>query len=239
MFNRDSFYKLRLSKIKTWILNYISDPCGVQLLIHTLTLKSGHGWVTTSHGFTWTYPRGGGGGGGGGGGLRNSWWHHMMTSSNGNIFRVTGHLCGEFTGPGEFTTQRPVTRSFDVFFDLRNSWWHHMMTSSNGNIFRVTGHLCGEFTGPGEFTTQRPVTRSFDVFFDLRWTKGWANNRDAGDLGRQRAHHDVAVCQCQIYFLWSSKSFTLSQLANHLFIKINLLRNICTKFSHACCSLCR
>ena len=23
----------------------------------------------------------------------------LMTSSNGNIFRVTGHLCGEFTGP--------------------------------------------------------------------------------------------------------------------------------------------
>ena len=42
----------------------------------------------------------------------------MMTSSNGNIFRVTGHLCGEFTG-GEFPAQRPVTRSFDVFFDLR------------------------------------------------------------------------------------------------------------------------
>ena len=53
--------------------------------------------------------------------------HHMMTSSNGYIFRVTGHLCGEFTG--EFTTQRPVTRSFDVFFDLRlnkrlgKQWW--------------------------------------------------------------------------------------------------------------------
>ena len=43
----------------------------------------------------------------------------MMTSSNGNIFRVTGPLCGEFTGPGEFPTQRPVTRSFDVFSDLR------------------------------------------------------------------------------------------------------------------------
>ena len=29
------------------------------------------------------------------------WWHPncMMTSSNGNIFRVTGHLCGEFTCP--------------------------------------------------------------------------------------------------------------------------------------------
>ena len=43
----------------------------------------------------------------------------MMTTSNGNIFRVTGHLCGEFTSPGEFPTQRPVTQSFDVFFDLR------------------------------------------------------------------------------------------------------------------------
>ena len=43
----------------------------------------------------------------------------MMTSSNGNIFRVTGPLCGEFTGPGEFPAQRPVTRSFDVYFDLR------------------------------------------------------------------------------------------------------------------------
>ena len=56
----------------------------------------------------------------------------MMTSSNGKIFRVTGPLCGEFTGPGEFPTQRPVTRSFDVFFDLRlnkllskqpRGWW--------------------------------------------------------------------------------------------------------------------
>ena len=52
-----------------------------------------------------------------------------MTSSNGNIFRVTGHLCGEFTGPGEFPAQRPVTRSFDVFLDLRpnkrlsEQWW--------------------------------------------------------------------------------------------------------------------
>ena len=43
---------------------------------------------------------------------------HMMTSSNGNIFRVTGHLCGDPPVPGEFTAQRQVTRSFDVFFDL-------------------------------------------------------------------------------------------------------------------------
>ena len=40
----------------------------------------------------------------------------MTISSNGNIFRVTGPLSGEFTG--EFPSQRPVTRSLVIFFDL-------------------------------------------------------------------------------------------------------------------------
>ena len=61
----------------------------------------------------------------------------MMTSSNGNIFRVTGYLCGEFTGPRWFPAQRPVTRSFDVFFDLRLNkrlskqswgWWFETLS---------------------------------------------------------------------------------------------------------------
>ena len=30
--------------------------------------------------------------------LRDIYEHRMMMSSNGTIFRVTGHLCGEFTG---------------------------------------------------------------------------------------------------------------------------------------------
>ena len=38
----------------------------------------------------------------------------MMMSANGNIFRVTG----KSPVPAEFPAQRPVTRSFDVFFDL-------------------------------------------------------------------------------------------------------------------------
>ena len=62
-----------------------------------------------------------------------------LFSSNGSIFRVTGPLCGEFTGPGEFPTQRPVTRSFDVFFDQRLNkrlskqpwgWWSETPSSS-------------------------------------------------------------------------------------------------------------
>ena len=48
---------------------------------------------------------------------------NMMTSTNGNIFRITGPSCGEFTS--EFPSQRPVTQSFDVFFDIHawtNGW---------------------------------------------------------------------------------------------------------------------
>ena len=65
--------------------------------------------------------------------------NRMMTSSNGNIFRVTGLLCREFTAPGEFPSQRPVTRSFDAFFDLcqnkqvskqSRDWWSETPSSS-------------------------------------------------------------------------------------------------------------
>ena len=62
----------------------------------------------------------------------------IMTSSNGNIFRITGPLCGEFTGPGEFPAQRPVTRNFDVFFDLRMNDW--VNNRGAGDLRRHRGH---------------------------------------------------------------------------------------------------
>ena len=48
------------------------------------------------------------------------WWQlteYMMTSSNGNIFRVTGHWCEECTG--HRWIPRTMKRSVDVFFHLR------------------------------------------------------------------------------------------------------------------------
>ena len=36
-------------------------------------------------------------------------------------------------------------------------------------------------------------TKSFPLMY--AWTNGWANNRDAGDLRRHRAHHDVTVIE--------------------------------------------
>ena len=45
--------------------------------------------------------------------------HIMMTSSNGNIFALLAICTGKSPVTGEFPAQRPVARSFDIFFDLR------------------------------------------------------------------------------------------------------------------------
>ena len=54
-----------------------------------------------------------------------TWWLHQMET-----FSALLAICaGNSPVPGEFPTQRPVTRSFDVFFDLRpnkrlsKQWW--------------------------------------------------------------------------------------------------------------------
>ena len=70
----------------------------------------------------------------------------MMTASNGNIFRVTGHLCGNSPVTGEFPSQRPMTRSFDVFIDLR-----------------VNKRLSKRWGGWGFETTSRPLWHNCNV----------------------------------------------------------------------------
>ena len=57
-----------------------------------------------------------------------AWWRHQMET-----FSALLAICAENSPvPGEFSTQRPVTRSFDVYFDLRPNkglskqlwgWW--------------------------------------------------------------------------------------------------------------------
>ena len=46
--------------------------------------------------------------------IQNAWWRHQMET-----FSALLAICaGNSPVPGEFPAQRPVTRSFDVFFDL-------------------------------------------------------------------------------------------------------------------------
>ena len=55
---------------------------------------------------------------------------HMMTSSNGNIFRVTGHLCGEFTGP------RWIPRTKPVMFSLICVWINDWVNNREAGVLR-------------------------------------------------------------------------------------------------------
>ena len=62
----------------------------------------------------------------------------MMTSSNGNIFRVTVPLCGGNSSvTGGFPSQRPVTRSLDVFSDLR---LNKFLNKQSGDLRRRQAH---------------------------------------------------------------------------------------------------
>ena len=65
--------------------------------------------------------------------INYSWWRHQM-----EIFSALLAICaGNSPVSGEFPTQRPVTRSFDIFFDLRLnkrlskqswSWWFETLS---------------------------------------------------------------------------------------------------------------
>ena len=79
----------------------------------------------------------------------------IMTSSNGNIFRVTGLLCGEFTGPGESPAQRPVRGA--LMFSLIYAWINDCVNNREaGDLRRYRGHY-DVIVMQTEYPTKRPV----------------------------------------------------------------------------------
>ena len=74
-------------------------------------------------------------------------WHHMMTSSNENIFRVTGHLCGEFTGPRWIPRTKASDAELWCFLwsasekRLRKQWWGWWFDTSS----RPLSRHCNEY----------------------------------------------------------------------------------------------
>ena len=76
----------------------------------------------------------------------------VMTSSNGNIFRGTGLCAGNSPVTGEFPAQRPVPRSFEVFFDPRLNkplnkqswgWWFETPWLPSRRHCNVLSHCQG------------------------------------------------------------------------------------------------
>ena len=112
-----------------------------------------------------------------------TWGWGIMTSSNGNLFRVTGPLCGEFTGYWWI----PSTKASDA--ELWCFIW-----SENGKPFprywpfvRGIHRLLVNSPNKGQW-------RGALMFYLIcAWTNDWANNRDAGDLRRHRGYYGVTV----------------------------------------------
>ena len=116
-----------------------------------------------------------------------SWWRHQMET-----FSALLVICaGNSPVTCKIPAQKPVTRSFDVFFVLHlnkrltkqssGRWfetpssplWRHcnvflsiMLSSWHGNVFRITGSLRAEFTGHRWLPSRikGPVMRTYNVF---------------------------------------------------------------------------
>ena len=75
-----------------------------------------------------------------------------------------------------------MTVLFDTKYDDVIKWKHFP---------RFWPFVSGFHRSPVNFHPK--VTRSLNVSLICVWTNNWVNNRDASDLRRNRAHHDVTV----------------------------------------------
>ena len=63
-------------------------------------------------------------------------WFLIMTSSNGNIFRVTGYLCGELTGHRCIPLTKASDQSGDLMFSLIFAWTNDWVNNRDGGDLR-------------------------------------------------------------------------------------------------------
>ena len=92
-----------------------------------------------------------------------------------------------------------------------------MKTSSNGNIFRVTGFYAGNSPVTGH-PQKGQCRRALMFSLICAWTKSWANNGDASDLRRPRAHYSTEI-QC-IYVYRKHGVFNMLQSNNQIRVEI-------------------
>ena len=143
----------------------------------------------------------------------------VITSSNGNIFRVTGPLCGQWRGALMFslicTWMNGWVNNREAG-DLRQHHAHYGITVMLCQVYSTPSGIIGMIISEpddvikwklfsalltigagnspvtGEFPSQRPVARRFD-FFICACINSWINNGEAGDLRRHSTHYDVTL----------------------------------------------
>ena len=118
-------------------------------------------------------------------------YHHMMTSSNGNIFRVTGPLCGEFTGHWWIPHHKGQGRGA-LMFSLLCAWTKRLSKQSRRWWFETRSHSLWRHCNEWILANHHPVgSRNLDVTLQ--------DMRGGNCVLRMLCH-----CLMSINSLWSS-----------------------------------
>ena len=92
--------------------------------------------------------------------IQVTWWRHQMETFS----ALLAIFAGNSPVPGEFPTQWPVTRSFDVYFDLRpnkrlskqsSGWWVEMLSHPSRCYWRHRNEIENAYTSRYGYGTFR------------------------------------------------------------------------------------
>ena len=161
----------------------------------------------------------------------------MMTSSNGNIFRVTGPLCGEFTGDLWITRTKASDAELWCFFDLHLNkrlskqswgWWfetpspslwrhYHVEIFCIRCIDLVVTYTCITYTRDSGNTRITEVFDKFDKFMHPTCIYIYSIDTALTILiSMHKQGKDATIKQ----FNYQSKEITQSFLCSNIFIMI-------------------
>ena len=121
--------------------------------------------------------------------MYRQWWRHQM-----DTFSALLAICaGNSPVPGEFPSQRPVIRSFDVFFDLRLNkrlskqswgWWFETLSHPlwrHCNVIRIFLVQCNWYTTLVSYFDQHLCLFGHQAIFwrvylrSRNWFRSWTN----------------------------------------------------------------
>ena len=139
-----------------------------------------------------------------------AWWRHMTAYSWVNIGLGNGWLPDSTKSfPQPMLNYHQMCSVEDKFAHDDVIKWKHFP--------RYWPFVLGFHLSPINSPQKGQWRRALIFSLICAWINGWVNNREAGDLGRYRAHYDVTVMQLipRIHILMGDFSLNNSRKATH------------------------
>ena len=118
--------------------------------------------------------------------IHTTWWRHQVKI----FFAILAICAGNSPIAGEFPTQRPLTRRFDVFFDLHPNKW----------LSKQSWGCCRCFVTPS-----RPLRRHCNDFFYPASLSSMGLNAIMSARGQVHCELNSIFATCRIIWLHRSK----------------------------------